>query len=82
MTLQEQPDELRQRSAIGRAAETRAILHRATEDARRSGILARMLRAGDTAPEFALPNANGSLVSSKQLLGQRSLVVSFYRGRW
>lgn len=52
MTAREHPDEFKQRSAIEGAAETRAILHRAAEDVRRSGALARTLKVGDPTPEF------------------------------
>ncbi len=82
MTLQEQLDALKAQSANRIPAETRAIMQRATEDLRRSGILTTMLKAGDKAPEFALPNTRGDLVSSKRLLAHGPLVASFYRGRW
>jgi peroxiredoxin len=40
------------------------------------------LKAGDTAPSFALNDANGNAVASSALLAQGPLVVSFYRGVW
>lgn len=40
------------------------------------------LRAGDTAPEFALANAEGQIVVSSDLLAKGPLVLSFYRGKW
>ena len=40
------------------------------------------LREGDPIPEFLLPNAEGQLVSSTQLLANGPLVLSFYRGVW
>ena len=39
------------------------------------------LKQGDRIPEFMLPNAEGRLVRSSDLLGQ-PLVISFYRGMW
>ena len=39
------------------------------------------LKQGDHIPEFMLPNAEGRLVRSSDLLGQ-PLVISFYRGMW
>ena len=59
-----------------------AIMHRATEDLRRSGILERVARLGDRAPEFALESARGEVVRSETLLSKGPLVLSFYRGRW
>ena len=40
------------------------------------------LGKGDQAPEFELPGADGATVSSKQLLQQGPLVMTFYRGNW
>ena len=59
-----------------------AIMHRATEDLRHSGILERVVKVGDRAPEFALPNLRGEKVDSVDLLRRGLLVVTFYRGVW
>jgi peroxiredoxin len=47
-----------------------------------SGILERALKAGDRAPEFALPDARGGTVRLSALLTQGPVVLSFYRGGW
>ncbi len=47
-----------------------------------SGAADGALRVGDPLPEFLLPNAEGTLVSSSQLLANGPLVLSFYRGVW
>jgi hypothetical protein len=57
-------------------------IHRATEELRNSGILKHVLKAGDRAPEFTLPDANGVVVSSADLLRNGPLVISFFRGKW
>jgi peroxiredoxin len=54
----------------------------ATEELRASGIVERALKVGDKAPEFALPNPAGTIISSRTLLEKGPLVISFYRGRW
>jgi hypothetical protein len=59
-----------------------AIMHRATEDLRRSGILDRIVKVGGTAPSFALASHDGSRVASADLLAKGPLVVSFFRGSW
>lgn len=59
-----------------------AIMHRATDDLRRSGILDRVLKPGAPAPEFSLPNTRGEIVSSSALLARGPLVLSVYRGVW
>jgi len=58
------------------------VIQRATEDLKNSGILDKVLKAGDSAPEFALPDENGNLVDLKSLLAQGPVVISFYRGQW
>ncbi len=59
-----------------------AIMHRATAELVASGAAQRALKAGDRAPAFTLPDADGTLVSSAQWLERGPLVVSFYRGVW
>ncbi|MGJ3647842.1 peroxiredoxin-like family protein [Sphingomonas sp. GlSt437] len=57
-------------------------MDRATNDLIASGAAARALKAGDVAPAFTLPAPDGTLVSSRDLLAQGPLIVSFYRGVW
>lgn len=59
-----------------------ATMQRATAELIASGLAEHTLKAGDQAPEFLLPDARGTLVSSVDLLRQGPLVVSFYRGVW
>jgi hypothetical protein len=59
-----------------------AVMHRATDDLRRSGILDRVLKPADPAPEFTLPNSQGKQVSSAELLRPGPIVLTFYRGVW
>ncbi len=42
----------------------------------------RALKVGDTIPGFALPNAEGKLVLSSELLVRGPLVINFFRGDW
>jgi peroxiredoxin len=58
------------------------VLHRATNELIASGAQDKALKAGDVAPEFSLPDADGNLISSKALLAKGPLVVTFYRGVW
>jgi peroxiredoxin len=46
------------------------------------GLATGALQAGDKAPAFELPDRNGKLVSSADLLAKGRLVLSFIRGRW
>ena len=76
------------RAATRAAAEKRippdraAIMERATDDLRRSGILDRIVAVGATMPAFDLANHDGRRVASEDLLGGGPLVLSFFRGSW
>ncbi len=63
-------------------AETQALNRRAAEEIRASGILDRVLPAGTPAPQFQLPDQNGAMVASEELLRAGPLVIVFIRGRW
>lgn len=82
MTLQDRLDAIKAQAKTRLPAQTRAVMERAIEDVRRSGILARVPRVGDRAPEFTLPDASRQPVALRGLLGQGPVVLSFYRGRW
>ena len=62
--------------------EKAAIMERATEDLRRSGILDRIVKVGSPAPSFALANHDGRRFASADLLARGPLVLSFFRGSW
>jgi peroxiredoxin len=59
-----------------------ATMHRATAELIASGQAARAKRVGDRAPEFSLPDPDGRVVQSRDLLARGPLVLSFYRGVW
>ena len=82
MSLQDKLDDRRKNFESSAPPEKLAIMHRATNDLRLSGIMERVLKTGDRAPNFSLPDENGNLVGSLELLKKGSLVVSFYRGAW
>ena len=63
-------------------ADRQAIMHRATEDLRNSGILDRIVKIGGRAPDFELDNHDGRRVSSAELLAGGPMVLSFFRGSW
>jgi hypothetical protein len=82
MNLQERLNAQRAQFQKTAPKEAVEIIHRATEDLRKSGIMDRILKVGDSAPAFELNNAYGNLRRSKSLLSDGPLVVSFYRGKW
>ena len=62
--------------------ERAAIMHRATEQLRTSGIMDHVIKVGGALPSFALPNAYGQEVRSADLLAKGPLVLTFFRGAW
>jgi peroxiredoxin len=57
-------------------------IHRLIDELVASCAADKALKAGDTAPAFSLPDADGRMVSSRDLLAKGPLVVTFYRGVW
>ena len=82
MSLNEKLEEMRQASWGRWTPEKVAILHRSFDDLARSGILDRILKKGDRAPDFALKSSNGADVSLSGLLKKGPAVLAFYRGHW
>ncbi|MGZ4841581.1 MAG: peroxiredoxin-like family protein, partial [Candidatus Angelobacter sp.] len=63
-------------------AERLVRVDRAAEELVRSGLAERALKAGDRAPVFELPDGDGMLWRSEDLLRTGPLVIVFFRGRW
>ena len=82
MSLEEKLAATRAAGASRIPPERQAIMHRATEDLRNSGILDRIVPVGARMPEFDLDNHDGRRVSSEDLLAGGPLVLSFFRGSW
>jgi hypothetical protein len=82
MPLKEELKALRTRLESGRPAAVVARMHQAVDELRASCASARVLKVGDKAPDFVLPNADERPVDSRALLARGPLIVTFYRGRW
>ena len=82
MGLSEQLEKIRESAAERIPADSIAVMHRATEYLRASGIMDRVLKVGDTMPSFNIENTRGETVNSADLLAKGPLVVSFFRGKW
>ena len=63
-------------------AEIQAIHAKAVEELKHAGVAEKALKADDPAPQFELPDQNGKLVRSAELVARAPLVVCFIRGRW
>ena len=80
--LAERLDAIRQGADKHIPPDKRAIMHRATDDLRASGILAGVIKVGDSLPAFALKNALGQEVHSSELVAKGRLVLTVFRGSW
>ncbi|MFQ6132884.1 MAG: hypothetical protein ACE5R4_12660 [Armatimonadota bacterium] len=81
-TLQERLDGIKADFAKQAPAEAKALIARAADELRASGIMSRIPAPGSALPAFELPDTEGQPVRSAELLDRGPLVVSFYRGVW
>ena len=82
MTLKERINALKAKSEAKIPAEKQVVMHRATEELEKSGLIERAPKVGDRAPDFSLKDANGAFVSLGSLLERGPVVLSFFRGEW
>jgi hypothetical protein len=82
MSLAEKLDQIRAGAAKRIPEERHAIMQRATQDLRDSGIMNGVIRPGNPLPPFVLPNADGLDVRSADLLARGAIVLSVFRGSW
>ena len=82
MNLQSQLDSLTAKLRAMVPADRLAVVDHEAEELVRSGLAGRALKAGDHAPIFELPDGDGMLWRSEDLLRGGPLVIVFYRGRW
>ncbi len=82
MSLQQKLDARKKETETSAPKEALAIMHRATEDLAKSGIMDRIVKKGGKAPDFMLNDENGNAVNLKERLSRGPVVLGFYRGRW
>jgi len=82
LSLQEQLEELTSKLRALVPADRLATVDRAIEGLQHSGIASRALKQSEKAPAFELPDGDGRLWRSEDLLRSGPLVIVFYRGRW
>ena len=82
MPLAERLAAIRQGADKRIPADRRAIMHRATDNLRASGIMDYVIKVGDPLPPFDLKNAFGRGVRSSELLARGPLVLTVFRGSW
>ena len=62
--------------------DAQALMQRSIDDLRAWGILDRVIKVGERAPDFTLPSTDGVQVSLASLVAKGPVVLSFFRGRW
>ena len=82
MSLEEQLAKIRSGGAKRISEDKRAIMLRATQELRDSGIMERVIKVGDTLPPFDLQNADGIEINSADLLAGGTVVMTIFRGHW
>jgi peroxiredoxin len=82
MSLNQQLDSLTAKLRAMVPAERLAVVDLAAEELIHSGLANRALKIGDLAPAFELPDGDGMLWRSDDLLRSGPLVIVFFRGRW
>jgi len=63
-------------------ADRLATVDREIDQLKNSGVAERALKRGEKAPSFELPDGDGVIWRSEELLHGGPLVIVFYRGRW
>jgi hypothetical protein len=82
MSLEDKLAAVREASAKRIPPDRLAIMHRATEDLRKSGILESVIKPGAKAPDFTLDDQNGNPVTLSALNARGPVVMSVFRGFW
>jgi peroxiredoxin len=82
MNLKEQLDKLSAEYKTEIPEPVAKLMNKALLELSESGIVNRVLKEGQRAPSFALPNAVGKIVSLEHLLTDGPVVLTFYRGDW
>jgi hypothetical protein len=80
--LKEKLDKLKESFKSRAPEEAQKIMHRATEDLKNSGIMDRIVKVGDKAPDFTLKDTEGQDVTLSTLLADGPVVLTWYRGNW
>ncbi len=82
MSLKERIDAIKIKFEGATPKDKLEVMHRATEELARSGLVDKALKAGERAPDFSLTDANGAPVGLGSLLESGPVVLSFFRGVW
>jgi hypothetical protein len=82
MSLEEKLAAVREASAKRIPPERLSVMHAATQQLRRSGILDHVIKPGTLAPDFTLNDQNGLPVRLSTLAERGPVLMSVFRGFW
>lgn len=82
MILTEQLRELAEGSIKRHPGEAQTIMKAAIDLLKEESPLSNALKTGDTLPDISLPNVMGKSVQVNELLNDKKVILSFYRGGW
>jgi len=82
MLLREEIEKFNQQFRDMAPAEVAETMDEATAGLKQSDLEAGAVKAGDSAPDFDLPELAGGKLSLTGLLAEGPLVINFYRGAW
>jgi peroxiredoxin len=81
-TLREELEERKTLAAQYVPEDVQQVNRQTVEQLAACGMTNRILAVGAAAPSFQLPDQDGKVVSSQELLSRGRLVICFFRGRW
>ncbi len=82
MGLRESLAAMKAASNSKRPEDVRAKMDAATEELRSSGIMERIIKPGMKAPDFALKDQNGTMLTLAGQLASSAVVLTVFRGFW
>lgn len=82
MSLKEKLQQIKAASRGKLPPETAAVMAEATEQLKRDDYISHALGFGKVAPQFSLPDQQGAIYRSGELLSKGPLILTFYRGSW
>lgn len=82
MSLEDKLAAVREASAKRIPPERLVVMHEATEQLRRSGIMDRVIKPGTQAPDFTLNDQDGNPVTLSSLTARGPVLMSVFRGFW
>jgi hypothetical protein len=82
MSLEEKLAAVREASAKRIAPERLAVMHTATEQLRRSGLMDHVIKPGTHATNFTLDDQDSNPVTLSALAARGPVLMSVFRGFW